>query len=76
MCRWGGIEESVTALEWLATQYSIQHICILAYNSKANGVVEYLHQTICNSLVKACNGNITQWPTLAHHIFWADRVTT
>jgi hypothetical protein len=23
-----------------------------------------------------CNGDITQWPTLAHHVFWADHVTT
>jgi hypothetical protein len=23
-----------------------------------------------------CNSDITQWPTLTHHVFWADRVTT
>ena len=26
--------------------------------------------------MKACNGDITQWPSLAHHVFWADRITT
>jgi hypothetical protein len=84
LCRWGGIEEIVTdngtpfvaALDWLAQKYHIQHIRISAYNSKANGLVERSHRTIRDSLVKACNGDITQWPNLAHHVFWADRVTT
>ncbi|KIM54330.1 hypothetical protein SCLCIDRAFT_31193 [Scleroderma citrinum Foug A] len=48
------------------------HIHISAYNSQANGVVKHSHHTICNSLVKACNEDISQWPTLTHHIFWAD----
>jgi hypothetical protein len=84
LCRWGGIEEIVTdngtpfvaALDWLAQKYHIHHIRISAYNSKANGVVERSHRTIRDSLVKACNGDISDWPTLAHHVFWADRVTT
>jgi hypothetical protein len=38
--------------------------------------VERSHRTIRDSLVKACNGDISQWPTLAHHVFWSDRVTT
>jgi hypothetical protein len=84
LCRWGGIEEIVTdngtpfiaALDWLAQKYHIRHIRISAYNSKANGVVERSHRTIRDSLVKACNGDISDWPTLAHHVFWADRVTT
>jgi len=84
LCRWGGLKEIVTdnrtafaaALDWLAQTYHIRHIRISAYNSQANGIVKHSHRTICNSLVKACNGEITQWPTLAHHIFWADCVTT
>jgi hypothetical protein len=84
LCRWGAIEEIVSdngtlfiaAIDWLSQKYSIRHIRISAYNSKANGIVERSHRTIRDSLVKACNGDITQWPTLAHHIFWADRVTT
>jgi len=84
LCRWGGVEEIVTdngtpfvaALDWLAAKYGIRHIRISAYNSKANGIVERSHRTIRDSLVKACNGDITQWPTLAPHVFWADRVTT
>jgi len=84
LCRWGGLEEIVTdnstpfvaALDWLAKKYHIRHIHISTYNSKANGIVERSHRTIRDSLVKACNRDITQWPVFAPHIFWADRVTT
>ena len=84
LCRWGGLEEIVTnngtpfvaALDWLAEKYHICHIRISAYNSQANGIVEQSHHTICDSFVKSCNSDITQWPVLTHHIFWADRITT
>ena len=84
LCCWGGLEEIVTdngtpfiaTLEWLVQTYHICHICISAYNSQANGVVKWSHHTICDSLIKACNDNITQWPTLMHHVIWADHVTT
>ena len=84
LCRWGGLEEIITdnrtpfvaALDWLTEKYHIHHIRILAYNSQANGIVEQSHRTIRDSLVKACNGDITQWPSLTHHVFWADCVTT
>jgi len=66
----------VAALEVLANRYGIRHIRISAYNSRANGVVERQHRTIRESLVKACEGNIARWPSLAPHAFWADRVTT
>jgi len=84
LCQWGAIEEIVTdngaafvaALDTLADQYGIRHIHISAYNSRANGIVEQQHHTIRESLVKACEGNISKWPSLAPHTFWADRVTT
>ena len=55
---------------------SINHIWISAYNSRANGVVEHSHRTIHDSIVKACNGDITQWLNMAPYAFWADQVTT
>jgi len=84
LCRWGGIEEIVTdngtafvvALDWLQGRYGITHIHISAYNSRANGIVERQHRTIRDSIVKACDGEISRWPTVTPHIFWADRVTT
>jgi hypothetical protein len=42
----------------------------------ANSIVKWQHRTICDSLVKACNGDASWWPTVAPFIFWADRATT
>jgi transposase InsO family protein len=83
LCRWGAVEEIVSdngtpyvaALDWLADRYGIKHIRISAYNSRANGIVERQHRTIRESLVKACEGNVSKWPTCAPHVFWADRAT-
>jgi hypothetical protein len=84
LCRWGAVSKIVTdngttyiaALDWLANRYGIQHICISAYNSQANSIVKCQHRTICESLVKVCEGDISKWPSLVPLIFWADCVTT
>jgi hypothetical protein len=84
LCRWGAVEEIVTdngtayvtTLDWLASKFGIRHIRISAYNSRANGIVERQHRTIRDSLVKACEGDDSKWPTLAPLAFWADRATT
>jgi hypothetical protein len=84
LCRWGAVGEIVTdngtayvaALDWLSDRFGIRHIRISAYNSRANGIVERQHRTIRDSLVKACDGDPSRWPTVAPFVFWADRVTT
>ena len=83
LCRWGAVSEIVTdngapivaGLDWLAKKYRITHIKISPYNKRANGIVERSHLTIRESLVKACGDDISLWPELVPHIFWADRVT-
>ena len=84
LCRWGAVDEIVTdngsafvaVLTYLADRYGIRHIRISAYNSHTNGIVEQQHQTIRESIVKACKGEIHKWPIVAPHTFWADRITT
>jgi len=83
ICRYGNICDIVTdngpetkgATEELLRRYGINHIRISPYNSPANGVVERGHFTIREAIVKACDGNISKWPNLVHHAFFADRVT-
>jgi hypothetical protein len=83
LCRWGAVEQIVTdngtayvaALDWLAERYGIHHIRISPYNSQANGVVEWQHRTVCESIFKACDSDDSRWPTVAPFAFWADRAT-
>jgi hypothetical protein len=84
LTRWGALQEIVTdngtpylaALDHLRDRYSIIHIRISGYNSRANGVVERTHRTIRDALVKTCEGDIKRWLEVAPFVFWADRVTT
>ncbi|PCH41818.1 hypothetical protein WOLCODRAFT_70431, partial [Wolfiporia cocos MD-104 SS10] len=41
----------------------------------ANGVVERGHFIIRESLVKACDGDLSSWPDLLPHAFFTDRIT-
>jgi hypothetical protein len=66
----------IATLDVLADRYGIRHIQISAYNSRTNGIVERQHCTIRESIVKACEGNISKWLTIAPHAFWADRAMT
>ena len=83
ICRYGSISEIVTdngsevkgATSELLRRHGIPHIRISPYNSQANGVVERGHFTIREALIKACDGNVSRWPDLVHHTFFADRVT-
>ncbi|TDL13482.1 hypothetical protein BD410DRAFT_679623, partial [Rickenella mellea] len=63
-------------LDYLATKYGIHHIKISPYNSRANGAVEKRHFDVREALMKAAQGIENKWPSVAHSVFWAERVTT
>ena len=67
--------EIKAAFQELMRRYDIPHIRISAYNSKANGVVERGHFILRESIIKACEGNISRWPDYVYHAFFTDRVT-
>jgi hypothetical protein len=83
LCRWGAVEEIVTnngtafvsTVEHLAQKHSIHHICISAYNSCANGLVERQHYPVREAIMKACVGDERKWREVIHAVFWAERVT-
>ena len=68
LCRWGAVQQIVTnngapiiaAVQYLSEKYSLHHIRISPYNSRANGVVESPHRLLREALVKTCEGNIKQ----------------
>jgi len=63
------------AFELLMKRMNIPHIRITLYNHHANGVVERGHFIIRKALVKACKGQITDWPKKLPEIMFADRIT-
>src|SRR5882672_7954861 len=60
---------------YLSKKYGIHHINISRYNSQANGVVEWKHFDIRESLMKTCNNEHSKWVNMAPLVFWADWVT-
>ena len=64
LCHWGALAEIVTengpafvqALNVLADQYNIRHICISPYNSQTNGVVEQRHLDVQEAIIKSTLG--------------------
>ena len=83
LCRWGGLSEIVTdngpafvkAVEYLAKRYTVNHVRISSYNSRANGLVERMHFVVRQSLFKVANGDASRWSQATHSVFWAERIT-
>jgi hypothetical protein len=46
-----------------------------AYNPEANGKVERGHGPIVKALVRACEGQVGNWPRLLPYALWANRTT-
>src|SRR6266481_2498667 len=83
LCRWGGVAEIVTdngpafvaAAGYLSEKYGIHHTKISPYNSQVNGLVEWKHFDIRESLMKTCDNDHAKWVLMAPVVFWADWVT-
>ena len=83
ICCWGSLVEIVTdngapiirAVVHLAKKYHINHIRISGYNSRANGIVERSHYDVRQALVKASEGEGSNWAPALHSVFWSERVT-
>lgn len=81
-CRYGCPLDVVTdngpeckgAFDILCQRLNIPQIRVSPYNSKANGVVERGHFTIREAIIKACKGNLEEWPNHVERAFFADRV--
>lgn len=63
-------------VESLRQRYGINHIRISAYNSQANGLVEWRHRDVHEALMKTMLGDESQWPAAAPGVFWVERITT
>ena len=83
-CRYGAVIQVVTdngpevkgAFDILLRRLKIPQVRISPYNSKANGVVERGHFIIREAIVKACEGDIDNWPQKVAMAFFADRIST
>jgi len=83
LCHWGPLAEIVTdngptfvqALDVLADQYQIRHICISPYNSQVNGVVEQRYFDVWEAIIKSNPGGESCWHAAAHSVFWTKHVT-
>jgi hypothetical protein len=84
LCRYGAIKQIVTdngkpfikALDYLSSKYHINHILISPYNSQAQGIVERSHFGLRESLIKACEKKLNEWPLKLPYALWAQRITT
>jgi transposase InsO family protein len=82
-CRYGIVLQATTdngpevkdAFELLTVTLGVPHVKISPYNSRANGVVERGHFILRESIIKACEGNISLWPLKVAPSVFADRVT-
>ena len=60
----------------IVKKYNLHRIKISPYNSQGNSPVERGHFIMRETLVRMCNGNLSQWPSLLPAAIFADRITT
>ena len=83
ICRYGCVgkivadhgELDVEEAEELFGRLGVKMSLTTAYNPEANGKVERGHGPIVKALVRACGGEVGNWPRLLPYALWADRTT-
>ncbi|RDB28645.1 hypothetical protein Hypma_014867 [Hypsizygus marmoreus] len=84
VCRYGcipivrcdGGPEFKGAAEILLKRYNIAIVIAAPYHPQANGVSERSHQTLVNSIHRACGRDSNKWPLYIHAALFAMRCTT
>ena len=83
ICRYGCVGKIVAdrgeldaeEAEELFDRLGVKLSLTTAYNPEANGKVERGHGPIVKALVRACGGQVGNWPRLLPYALWADRTT-
>jgi transposase InsO family protein len=73
VCRYGCVGK--IEAEELFDRLGVKLSLTTAYNPEANGKVERGHGPIVKALVRACEGQVGNWPRLLPYALWADRTT-
>ena len=76
LCLIDGGSEFKGAVEILFKQYGIVAIVSSPYHLEGNGHAERSHQTLVNSILRACGKDTSRWPLYVHAGLWAMRCST
>ena len=76
LCLVDGGSEFKGAVEILFKQYGIVVIVSSPYHPEGNGHSERSHQTLVNSILRACGKDTFRWPLYVHAGLWAMRCST
>jgi len=76
LCLVDGGSEFKGAVEILFKQYGIVAIVSSPYHPEGNGHAERSHQTLVNSILRACGKDTFRWPLYVHAGLWAMRCST
>ena len=66
-------ERDAQEAEELFDKLGVKLSLTTTYNPKANGKVEREHGLIVKALVRACEGQVGNWPRLLPYALWVDR---